>query len=141
MESWEEINFKKEYLKAYKKMVLKEQRLQEDLQAIRASSMFVKAIEYSDMPKGNNNNKDLSDFMVAMEEKIEELKEQYFNTVLKKLEIKKTIREMNNKKLQEILELQYVEFLSLEEAAERLGYSYRHAKRINQEALKKINVP
>lgn len=141
METWQENEEKKEYLKTYKRMVLREKSLKEDIQELRANEMFPGAIKYTDMPmpKGGRNS-DLSDYVVKINEKIEELKEQYYATIAKKLEIKERIRKVSDTELQEILELRYIHFYSWEKIATERGYTYRHVLRLHGEALKKFKM-
>ena len=131
---------KKEYLKTYRRMVLREKSLEEDIQELRANEMFPGAVKYTDMPKGCNGNGDLSDYAVKISEKIEELKEQYFLTIVKKMEIKEKIRRVNDAELQEILELRYIHFYSWQKIATERGYTYRHVLRLHGEALKKFKM-
>lgn len=131
---------KKEYLKTYRRMVLREKSLEEDIQELRANEMFPGAVKYTDMPKGGNRNGDLSDYAVKISEKIEELKEQYYAAIVKKLEIKERIRKVSDTELQEILELRYIHFYSWEKIAAERGYTYRHVLRLHGEALKKFRM-
>lgn len=112
---------KKEYLKTYRRMALREKSLKEDIQELRANEMFPSAVKYTDMPKGGNGNGDLSGYAVKISEKIEELKEQYYATIVKKLEIKEKIRKVSDAELQEILELRYINFYSWEKIATERG--------------------
>ena len=140
METWQENEEKKEYLKAYRRMVLREKSLEEDIQELRTNEMFPGAVKYTNMPKGGNRNGDLSNYAVKISEKIEKLKEQYFLTIVSKMEIKEKIRRVNDAELQEILELRYIHFYSWEKIATERGYTYRHALRLHGEALKKFKM-
>lgn len=140
METWQENEEKKEYLKTYRGMVLREKSLKEDIQELRANEMFPSAVKYTDMPKGGNRSGDLSDYAAKISEKIEKLKEQYFLTIVRKMEIKEKIRRVNDAELQEILELRYIHFYSWEKIATERGYTYRHVLRLHGEALKKFKM-
>lgn len=53
-------------------------------------------------------------------------------------EIEEAIRVVEDERLQELLRLRYIEGLTWDKVAERIGYSYRQTMRVQGRALKDI---
>lgn len=135
---WEENEQKKEYLKSYKKAKIREKRILDEIQRLRADQMFPN-VAYDDMPHGTDVT-DLSDFIVRLEAEIERLKLERLEKVKLYGEIEARIREMTDDKEQEVLRLKYLTGLTWEAVAVEIGHSSQHVHRIHASALKNLKM-
>ena len=100
---------------------------------------------YDDMPHGTGQT-DLSDYIVEIENLIEELKKVRLDAINNCRQIEKDIESItaadkereNNMKL--VLAMRYIDKMEWEEIAERVGYSVQSVYRLHGEALLKLNV-
>lgn len=130
----EENEIKKEYLKGYQKKTHMIKSLIEQKRGIIEVMESAKAIEYSDMPKGNKQS-DLSDYMVKLEnlaERIENTKHEQINL---KLGIEEHIMQMDDGIDRDVLRKKYIEAKSWETIADELNVSVRHVYRLHGQAL------
>lgn len=69
------IQDKRDFFDGYRRALLREKRLSERVLEYRERASSASAIKYSDMPKGTNT-RSLDDYMIELEEKIEDLTKQ-----------------------------------------------------------------
>lgn len=138
MELWEENERKKEYLKSYKKAKIREKRILDEIQRLRADQMFP-SVTYDDMPHGTGIS-DLSDYIVRVEAEIEKLKLERLEKIKLYGEIEGRIKAMTDENEQDVLRLRYLVELSWEEVAVKMGYGWRHVHKIHSSALKNFKM-
>lgn len=135
-----EYQSKKEYLTGYRKACKKIESLKEQLESLREIEQSVKSQQLSDMPKGNNRHKDLSDLMV----KLEDLQAQIAGTITEsckiKLEIEEALWKLEDPEEARVLRFRYIYFMDWGELGGMMGYSSRQAQRIHKAAIKKIKM-
>lgn len=111
----------------------------EQLESLRALATKVNSI-MSDMPKGNQNYNIMEKNIAA----IIDLENEINNDVNKLLNLKKAIvfavRSINNPECQTLLELRYLNFISWEKIASKMGYSMPHIFRIHDKALNNLKI-
>ena len=133
MEQWEENQKKKEYLNGYTKAKRKEQRILDQIQQLRMDKMFP-GIQYSDMPGGSNMS-DLSDFVVKMEELMQEIRQERLEAVNEYTKIYRDIRLVEDEREQEILTYRYLEGRRWEDICGLMDLSWKHVHRIHSKSL------
>lgn len=138
MELWEENELKKVYLKSYKKAKVREKRILDEIQRLRADQMFPSVI-YDDMPRGTNTS-DLSDYIVLLEDEIDKLKTERLEKMKLYAEIERRIKAMANEDEQDVLRLRYLTGLTWEEVAVEMGYGWRQVHNFHASALKNFNI-
>ena len=133
-EQWEENQKKKEYLSEYLKAKRKEQRILDQIQQLRMDKMFP-GIQYSDMPGGSNMS-DLSDFMVKMEELMDELKQDRLEAVNEYTKIYRDIRLVEDEREQEVLTYRYLEGMDWDNVCGMMEKKWSRVHEIHARALK-----
>lgn len=129
----EENEQKKEYLCSYRKALRREEGILDEIQELRMNKMFP-SVANDGMPRGSEQS-DLSDYIVALDEMIEELKNERLERVKLRQRIERDIRALDNEDEQEVLRLRYIKGLKWEEVAVEMGYSRRRITQIHEEAL------
>ena len=132
-EQWEENQKKKEYLNGYIKAKRKEQRILDQIQQLRMDKMFP-GIQYSDMPGGSNMS-DLSDFVVKMEELMQELRQERLEAVNEYTKIYRDISLVEDEREQEVLTYRYLEGNCWEVICGLMELSWKQTHRIHAQAL------
>lgn len=129
---------KKEYLLSYQKSLKREERILEEIQELRASKMFPSSVS-DGMPHGCGN-KDLSDYIVVIDEMIERLKKERLAGAIARDKIDRSIRALKSNTEQEVLRLRYIKGLKWENVAVESGYGWTHIHRIHSNALEHIKM-
>lgn len=130
--------WKKEYLKSYVNNKRKLESLKMQREELREKIQSVKAVSYSDMPKGSSNQSDLSNYMVKLEEleeKIENLTNKTYDECLK---IEKAIMYLKNPNECNVIHMRYINNMKWEEISKKTGYSTMQLHRIHGKALYNI---
>lgn len=135
---------KKAYLRSYQAAERKARRIEERIETLREQKMHP-GMTYDDMPHGSGQT-DLSDYIVEIENLIEELKKVRLDAINNCRQIEKDIESItaadkekeNNMKL--VLAMRYIDKMEWEEIAEKVGYSVQSVYRLHGEALLKLNV-
>ena len=94
----------------------------------------------SDMPKGGKG-KDLVDKIGEKDEAIAELQRRLDRSEKKKLEIETVIRAVGNERYIMLLELAYIDNLSLDQVAEAMSLSYSRVTKLHGLALDMVELP
>lgn len=112
-----------------------------DLEAkqIVADVRGIKAMEYSDMPSGHKIT-DLSDKMVMLETRLDELRKGKGILIGEKYRIIETINSIQDSKIKRILYEKYVNKKRNEEIGDLLGYSGERIKKTVRKALENIAI-
>ena len=139
METWELNEKKKEYLNGYKYAKRREKRILEQIKKLRLDAMFP-CLQGDGMPRGSSQS-DLSDYMVAHAELMEELKQERLEAITEQTNIHRAIRKMKDEEEKEILERKYLMRQTWEEIAQSLGYSRITVIRKHGDALINFEIP
>lgn len=134
----EENEQKKEYLKSYRRAIKREQDILDEIQRLRLDKMFPSVVN-DGMPHGSSHS-DLSDYAAILDEQIELLKEERLEKARCYQKIERQIRQMENEDEQEVLRLRYILGMKWEEAAVKMGYSWKQTHRIHSSALQNFKM-
>ena len=130
----EENEKKKEFLRSYCKSLRREERIEEDIQELRMRKMFPGCGAGDGMPHGSDQT-DLSDYIVILDELMEDLKKERLNGAVKRRQIEKSIQALSDESEAEVLRLRYIKNKKWEEIALEMGYSWKQIHRIHSSAL------
>ena len=114
------------------------------LEELKLDQRYPKAIEYSDMPKAAIKDKDLSDYMVKLEEAKLEIKSRWqqetqaYMNVLKIIDTL-PITTLDDQRERYILKMRYLNLYSWSEVCKRLNYSRIHADRLRRRAIYRLS--
>ena len=131
---------KKEYLNSYKKLCNKIRSLEEQIKSLREVEQSAKISKLSDMPRGSNNQQDLSDYIVRLEKLIKELSNTKLEKEKRRLEIERRIGNMPDGIECDILRKRYIELKKWEEICVEVGYSWRQTHRFHSMALRNFKL-
>ena len=137
-EKWSENEEKKRYLMSYRWAKKQEERILEEIQALRMDKMFPSAVN-DGMPKGSEQ-RDLSDYAAKLDELIQELKEERLEKIKRLQSIERVIKEIDNEDAQTILRLRYIDGLRWEEVCVAINYEWAQMHRIHARALREIKI-
>ena len=125
----------KEYLQRYKDTQREIEDLDYRMAQLRLKYAAPSAIEYSDMPKAHNTEHDLSDYMAKMDEMTDYMISKYTRLRGIEVDIYKRIDLMENQNERELLRFRYIDNMTWEQIASRMGFDVRHIYRIHGCAL------
>lgn len=137
-ENWSENEEKKRYLMSYRWAKKQEERILEEIQALRMDKMFPSAVN-DGMPKGSEQ-RDLSDYAAKLDELIQELKEERLEKIKRLQSIERVIKEIDNEDAQTILRLRYIDGLRWKEVCVAINYEWAQMHRIHAKALREIKI-
>lgn len=129
----QERNVKIDYLKSYRWIEIEITNDEERLARLDARLYTPGAVRISDMPRGGQPV--TMESMVA--EKIE-LQERINEKCVRRNEIIRAIENMASERDRSILKMRFVDNLTHEEIAERVGYSSRQSRRYYEAALERF---
>ena len=134
-----EIEKKRAYLENY--WYIEEELNNIDLEAsqIVADVRGIKAMEYSDMPRGHKKI-DLSDKMVMLEARLDELRKGKGKLLEEKYRIIRAINSLQDAKQKRILYEKYVNRKRNKEIGDLLGYGGERIKKVVRKALEDITI-
>lgn len=135
----EENEKKKEFLRSYCKSLRREERIEEDIQELRMRKMFPGCGAGDGMPHGSDQT-DLSDYIVILDELMEDLKQERLNGAVRRTQIEKSIRALSDENEAEVLRLRYIKNKKWEEIALEMGYAWAQIHRIHSSALKNLKM-
>lgn len=138
MEQWEINEKKKEYLRKYRSSKRREKGILEEIQRLRMDKMFPSVV-FDDMPHAHDH-KDLSDYVILIDEQIQNLKDERLERAKIYTDIEKRIREMKDDNEQELLRMRYLQGKTFEEIAVAMRYAYRHITRLHGNALQNFEL-
>ena len=131
----------KEYLLRYRDAYREAQSIELKITQLRLKYGYPSAITYSDMPKAHNTERDLSDYIVKLDELTGHLVERYSKCVGIEGDILKRIDHMEVLEEREVLRLRYTyiddkgRLMRWEDVAERMHVVRMTATRIHGRAL------
>ncbi len=127
---------KKTWLNRYRLAGLAVQRLTEEIARWEAQAASLTA-RYGEA-SGSSGEDSLQRAVEKMLELRDELAAELRRQLTIRREIEEAIRVVEDERLQELLRPRYIEGLTWDKVAERIGYSYRQTMRVHGRALKDI---
>ena len=134
----EENEKKKEFLRSYRKALRREESILDEIQELRMNKMFPSVVN-DGMPRGSEQS-DLSNYIVKLDEMIEELKNERLERAKLRQRIESDIRALDSEDEQEVLRLRYIKGLKWEQVAVEMGYTYRRTLQIHGKALQNFKI-
>ncbi len=131
----------KAYLSKYLIAKRRADRINEQIEEIRARYALPMSPELSDMPKAHNTERDLSDYMARLDELTGYLITQYCKCIGIEGDILKRLDLMENESERELLRLRYINGLDWKDLMEMIPYSDRHVYRLHGDALDHFPLP
>lgn len=135
----QELEFKKRYLKRYKKNLALIERLNDKVDNLTNRIESIKSPIISDMPRGGVpiTKEDLIADKLEIEDRIERLK---LKGKKYKAEILDIIDELDDTRYADILESFFIDCEPLDKIADNMGYTLRHVIRLYSEAIISIDL-
>lgn len=131
MTTWQ----KKEYLRGYLRAYKKAQHIGADIARLRMRYAYPSAVQYSDMPAGAGGPRDLSEYMVKVEELERDLNRQLDECIRLEVQIRRDIDMLEDEREREILRLRYIDGMTWEQVASSIPCDVRTATRAHGRAL------
>lgn len=129
---------KKKYLWQYQEAKRGAENIEREIAQIRCMKMFP-SIHYDDMPHGNEQ-KDLSDYMAAVDDLLSKLVKARYKRIELHTEILAKIEAMENENEKTVLRLRYIQGLKWEKVCVELGYQWDTTHKIHRSALKNFRI-
>lgn len=129
---------KKEYLWQYRKALQKEKEIEEEIYQLRMNKISPSLVQ-DGLPHGSGGS-DLSGYAAKIDELLRDLEKQMNKRIELRLRISREIESMSDETESLILRYKYIQGLSFEEIAVRLGYTYRHTTRLHGKALENFKM-
>ena len=132
----------KEYLLRYRDAYREAQSIELKITQLRLKYGYPSAITYSDMPKAHNAERDLSDYIVKLDELTGHLVERYSKCVGIEGDILKRIDRIESQTERDALRYRYTyiddrgRLMRWEDVAERMGYTRQAVTYIHGKALR-----
>lgn len=113
-----------------------------EIEELRELILTVKAVNYNDDIKTSDVKKDAVFVydLIHIEELEEELKENIYNLLSIKAEIKKSIDKLKNDDEKILMKYKYINYMSFKEISYKMNLSLRQIYRIHKESLKHIEI-
>ena len=125
----------KEYLLTYRIVKREIEDLDYRMAQLRLKYAAPSAINYSDMPKAHNTEHDLSEYVAKMDEMTDYMISKYTRLRGIEVDIYKRADQMQHQTERDILRTRYIDGLTWDQIALKLGYSRRNVTRIHGRAL------
>ena len=125
----------KEYLLRYQAVKREIEDLDYRMAQLRLKYAAPSAIDYSDMPKAHNTEHDLSEYVAKMDEMTDYMISKYTRLRGIEVDIYKRVDQMQDQTERDILRTRYIDGLTWDQIALKLGYSRRNVTRIHGRAL------
>ena len=125
----------KEMLMRYQKAKREAKDIEIRLTELRLKYAYPSAIKYSDMPTAHDSNHDLSDYASKLDELEQMLINKYSQCMGIEVDIYKRIDLMENQNERELLRFRYIDNMTWDQIASRMGFDVRHIYRIHGCAL------
>lgn len=126
----------KEYLQQYRHIQREIEDIDRRMAQIRLKYAAPSAINYSDMPKAHNSERDLSDYIVKMDELTDYMISKYTRLRGIEVDIYKRMDRMENQKERELLRYRYIDGMTWTEIADALDTTERNVYFIHGRALR-----
>lgn len=132
---------KKEYLRGYRTNRRRVNRIDGEVTELRELAESVKATDYSGMPHGSGNQKDLSDELARIELLEKKLGEEKEKCIESYIAVEKQIKTVQNEDENDVLFYRYVKGLRWWEIAELMGCTDRWVHKLHGKALQHLKIP
>lgn len=131
---------KRDLLDSYRSAWLMCQESYQRVKEFRERNAGVKAILYTDMPKGSPVPKDLSDYAAQLDDLEAHvwLDAKLYERQARR--VKALILGVKDPDYRRILQLRYLDWMSFGDIADVIGYSYRQTRRIHRKAVDSIDI-
>lgn len=136
-----ENNLKKEYLRGYRTNRRRINRIDDEVTELRELAASVKATDYSGMPHGSGNQKDLSDELARIDTLEKRLEQEREKCVESYISIENLIKSVKNEDENDVLFYRYIKGLRFWEIAEKMDCSERWIHKLHGKALKHLKIP
>ena len=125
---------KKKYLRSYRRLEHHADRLEQEIEAIRARYTG-HAITYSDMPKANNIAHDLSEYAAQVDELLADVVRLRTEAVQAYRQIAKDIEALDDVTERELMRYRYIYGMTWQEVADAMHYTDRWVRILHGRAL------
>lgn len=129
---------KKWYLRSYIRACRQQNRIEEDIKALRLDKMCPSVV-LDNMPHGSGG-KDLSDYIVRLDKLERKYLKQRYRRIAVRTEIRDKIEHMEDENEKDVLTLRYIQNVDWKDICIKMGYSWQHVHRIHSEALKNFKM-
>lgn len=131
---------KKEILLKYRSTVREIEWLEREIQKWRSHAERMTASYHAAPASGGSNRRGIEEAVEQIEKLTKRLIGYQADLIHTRGMIESAIESLEDPVLQEILQLRYIEGISLHQIAVKLGYSGRHLTRLHSAALKKMSL-
>lgn len=132
---------KKAYLRSYRQAYFAALEAKARLAAFRERYAGVRAVMLDDMPRGGGRPRDLSDYAAQLDALETALTASITREIDRQLAVKITIGKCPNDVHRRLLSMIYIDWLSLTEVADQMGYSVRQVVRLHRQAVEDLTCP
>lgn len=136
-----ENNRKKEYLRGYRVNRRRISRIDDEVRELRELAESTKATDYSGMPHGSGNQKDLSDELARIDSLEKKLEMEKSECIESYISIENQIKTVKNEDENDVLFYRYVKGLRWWEIAEKMEYTERWIHKLHGKALEHLKIP
>lgn len=136
-----ENNRKKEYLRGYRANRRRISRIDDEVRELRELAESTKATDYSGMPHGSGNQKDLSDELARIDSLEKKLEKEKSKCIESYISIENQIKTVKNEDENDVLFYRYVKGLRWWEIAEKMEYTERWIHKLHGKALEHLKIP
>lgn len=139
LETINENDKKKAYLREYRASVRRVTRIEEELKEIRTMKTSI-SIMYDDMPRGTGQS-DLSSYAAELDKLERELVAERYRRVMLYKDISSRIKCLKSKNENDVLFYRYIKGLDWWEIAEKMSYTERWVYKLHGKALFHFELP
>lgn len=136
-----ENNLKKEYLRGYRTNRRRINRIDNEVTELRELAASVKATDYSGMPHGSGNQKDLSDELARIDTLEKRLEQEREKCVESYISIEGLIKSVKNEDENDVLFYRYIKGLRFWEIAEKMDCTEQWVHKLHGRALGRLKIP
>lgn len=135
-----ENNLKKEYLRGYRTNRRRINRIDDEVTELRELAASVKATDYSGMPHGSGNQKDLSDELARIDTLEKRLEQEREKCVESYISIENLIKSVKNEDENDVLFYRYIKGLRFWEIAEKMDCTEQWVHKLHGRALGRLKI-
>lgn len=132
---------KKEYLRGYRVNRRRISRIDDEVRELRELAESTKATDYSGMPHGSGNQKDLSDELARIDSLEKKLEKEKSKCIESYISIENQIKTVKNEDENDVLFYRYVKGLRWWEIAEKMDCTERWVHKLHGKALEHLKTP
>jgi len=136
-----ENNWKKEYLRGYRANRRRISRIDDEVRELRELAESTKATDYSGMPHGSGNQKDLSDELAKIDSLEKKLEIEKSKCIESYISIENQIKTVKNEDENDVLFYRYIKGLRFWEIAEKMDCTEQWVHKLHGRALGRLKIP